>query len=144
MIRGLCVVVAVLVALGTTGSAARQQATGDVAGSYLCEGTNPDGMTYRGTVEVTQDGDVWDLHWTFEPMGSAMGIGILHGSVLAVIYQTDAGLVGVAAYTSERQGTTLRLVGRWAMPGFNRVGRETLTRSAPGSRAELTGVRQRV
>ena len=132
----------VLVATALHGDAtARQEALGGV---YLVEGMNPDGVAYTGVVELTATGAQWHLAWTFEPAGTAIGFGVLQGDVLAVIFQTDGGLIGLAAYAVERSTTPMRLRASWIVPGAADVMTETLVKTVVRDPALLRGPRQGV
>lgn len=113
----------------------------DLPGVYLCAGTNPDGQPYEAVVEIAQEGEVWALRWTFEPHGQAVGVGVLRGETLAVIYQTESGVIGLVAYTLERDGPELRLVWQWTVPGLPRLLTETLTKTSVRNPALLRGPR---
>ena len=56
MARKVCAVVALVVALGTVGSA--QSPAVDLAGAYRVDGTNADGTTYRATVTIAANGEI--------------------------------------------------------------------------------------
>lgn len=102
-----------------------------IAGHYGCEGINPDGSTYKGQVEIVAQGDLWSLRWDFGNGASGAGIGLLDAEgILSVIFQTSEGAIGLASYRVEREGSsTVRLVGRWTVPGdpAGRVLTEVLT-----------------
>lgn len=116
--------VAVLVVLAT---GVRAQPPADLVGVYQLEGANPDGTTYNGFVEMSVSGDVWALRWHFPPTGESVGLGMLNGDVLSVIFQTDAGAVGLATFTVNRTDGIV-LSGSWLAPGAPMLGRETLTK----------------
>lgn len=99
---------------------------GDLTGVYACEGVRPDGVVYRGMVEIVRHADTYRIRWFLPPREQHFGLGIVSGNVLAVSYFGD--LLGVVAYHINHDGGTTRLVGRWtaaAAPG--RVFTETLT-----------------
>lgn len=127
------------VALTLCLTVAPQAQVSDLAGVYVCEGTNGDSDTYRGTVEVQTHGDTWHLAWAFEGGETGEGVGVLEGAVLAVIFRTSSGAIGVAAYRVERTGDGLKLVGRWTMPGAPILATETLTRTRVQTPAQLRG-----
>lgn len=105
----------IAVALLVTAPAHAQQT---IAGRYAVEGSNPDGSTYKGQVEIAAQGDVWNLQWTFG-QGGSIGVGLLDGggTILSVIFQTSEGTIGLASYRVERNGPSVRLIGRWTVPG---------------------------
>ena len=97
----------------------------DITGQYNCEGANPDGQTYRGTVEIARKGDAYNLKWTFKSGKTYQGVGLLAGNVLAV--GCDGAATGVVVvYRVEKDG---KLVGRWSVAdGDDKVYTETLTK----------------
>jgi hypothetical protein len=100
----------------------------DVSGLYACNGTAPDGQTYRGSVDIFRHDDTYQLLWRFSPDEQYLGLGVVTGDVLAVTY--FAGGPGVVAYRIEQDAKTLRLAGEWTVPlADGRVFRETLTRT---------------
>jgi hypothetical protein len=104
--------------------------TGDLTGVYACEGVRPDGVVYRGIVEIVRHADTYRIRWFLPPREQHFGLGIVSGNVLAVSYFGD--LLGVVVYRINHDGDTTRLVGRWtaaAAPG--RVFTETLTAVPP-------------
>ena len=115
----------------------------DLAGIYLCDGTNPDPSKppYAGAVEITAHDDVWALHWVFDRGEEGLGYGILDGDVLSVIFQTGGG-IGWAAYRVQRDGPALKLIGRWGVPGGPGVlTTETLTRTSAKTLEDVRGPR---
>lgn len=95
----------------------------DLTGKYKCEGKNPQGGTYTGTVEIKKKGDVYYLSWAIGPAETYEGIGLLEGDVLAVSYTG-----GVVAYKVEKGP---KLVGRWTLSegaDKGKVFTETLTK----------------
>jgi hypothetical protein len=91
----------------------------DITGDYKCEGTNPEGKTYRGTVEITKKGDAYLLKWTLNAGDTYAGVGILEGDVLGVSYPG-----GVIVYRVTKGG---KLVGKWALAeGKGKAYAETL------------------
>jgi hypothetical protein len=95
----------------------------DITGKYNCEGTNPVGQTYRGTVEITKKGDIYYLKWALNTGDTEKGVGLLEGNVLAVSYYGGT-TSGVVVYRVEKDG---KLVGRWTIAdGNGKVYTETL------------------
>src|SRR5262245_14578059 len=84
----------------------------NIVGNYKCEGTNPDGQVYKGTVQIKKDGDAYAVTWAIGQGDNYKGIGILEGNVLAVSYY--GGITGVVVYRVEKGG---KLVGKWALVG---------------------------
>lgn len=106
------------------------QASTLLAGTYVCEGTNDDGSRYRGTVEVTAQGETWAISWRLEPADpsavSQVGVGLLDGPVLSVIFQDPEHNIGLAQYVIARD----EVRGRWLIPGGTSVLPETWRRQA--------------
>jgi hypothetical protein len=102
-------------------------ATGDLNGTYLCEGVRPDGAAYKGTVRIVRHDGAYQLIWNVGREEEYLGIGILTGEVLSVSY--FGGSPGVVAYRVERSDKGSRLVGQWTVAAARgRVFGETLTR----------------
>jgi hypothetical protein len=92
----------------------------DIAGKYTCEGTNPQGQTYKGTVEITKVGDTYKLVWAIGNAETWDGVGILEGDVLAVSFAS-----GVVVYKVEKG----KMTGKWTVKEANgKVFSETLTK----------------
>jgi hypothetical protein len=99
-----------------------------LGGVYACEGTNPDGRSYHGTVVITRHGDTVQVGWMARTGLAAVGFGIVRDGVLAVSFYGAA--PGVAAYRIDGE----RLVGQWTQPGANGlVFFETLTKLRSGT-----------
>src|SRR2546423_1314093 len=66
-----------------------------VAGTYGCEGVNPDGKAYKGTVEIKKNGATYNLAWSLDSGESYEGVGVLNGNILSVSWKAgnSAGLV---------------------------------------------------
>lgn len=108
-------------------------AADDVGGVYQLEGRNPDGTTYAGIVAITARGPVWDVWWD-DGGKDSVGVGLLTGNVLSVVYRvTDVprGPFGLVSYEVGRRDGRRRLVGRWVLPLHALVGAETLTEMDP-------------
>ena len=114
---------------------AHQTLATDITGAYVCDGRNPDGSPYSGTVEIRAEGAVYQLAWTFNGGGSAIGVGLRADAVLSVIYQTSDGVIGLSSYRITKAGPTVRLVGTWTIPGGTPVvSTETMTKGKPQER----------
>ena len=113
-----------LASLGNLTATLIAQAQPDLNGVYRCEGTNPDGSPYAGSVQITQEGEAWLLSWEFEHSGEGVGIGLWNAPVLSVIFRTSDGTIGLSSYVL----TDGRLVGKWTVPGAGKVFTETLTK----------------
>jgi hypothetical protein len=110
-----------LLALTCTLAAA---AFGDVVGDYAGEGTNPGGQgSYTCEVKINRTGDVYAVQWFFDGALGYEGVGIVKDGLFCVGYVSDQGY-GVVVY--EVKGSTLE--GIWTTPGFDGLGRETLTK----------------
>ena len=130
----MCLGVTLTVLLAWPGRAVAQ-APPDLTGLYRCEGINPDGSPYAGRVQITAEGKTWVLSWEFEHGGSGIGLGLWQAGVLAVIFKTNDGTLGVTAYVL----TDGRLVGKWTVPGAGKVFTETLTNTASRVAAPAPG-----
>jgi hypothetical protein len=92
----------------------------DITGKYRCEGTNAEGKTYTGTVEITKVGDTYKVAWTLGSGESYEGVGILEGDVLGVSFGG-----GVVVYKVEKG----KMSGKWTVPDAKgKVFTETLTK----------------
>jgi hypothetical protein len=99
----------------------------DLNGTYLCEGTRPDGAEYKGIVRIVRHNGAYQLVWNVGREEQHLGIGILNGDVLAVSYY--GGVPGVVAYRIEQAEKGSRLVGQWTVANAGgQVFGETLTR----------------
>ena len=56
----------------------------DVAGHYNIVGTNPNGATYKGTLEVITRGDVYQFRWNAGTQYD--GVGVQNGKIVAVAF----------------------------------------------------------
>ena len=126
----LGVVLVVLVFSGDIGSGAAPDSPPDLAGTYRCDGMNPDGTSYQGVVEIRKLRDTFRVTWKMDD-GSVIGVGIFSGGVFAVSY--FGGAPAVVVYKVDGN----RLVGEWTMGGIEgAIYTETLTKtaSAPSQR----------
>jgi hypothetical protein len=104
----------------------------DIAGKYNITGTNPDGGSYKGTMEVITRGDVYQFRWD---AGSQYdGVGVQNGNIVAVAYTTGSNGkgCGVVDYDIQGDGT---LDGKWGYWGTNEMGTETAMRTGGSSLA---------
>jgi hypothetical protein len=101
-------------------TARRLTDSGEPAGSYSVSGTNPDGTTYSGSLEIEAAGDAHRLAW--EAGGTSVGQGIVMENMLGSSYGGDA--CGVAVYNVN--GNTLD--GQWTTYGSEFVGTERAVR----------------
>src|SRR5262252_2382652 len=69
-------------------STTNRAAAPDIDGKYNITGTNPDGGSYKGTLEVITRGDVYQFRWNAGTQYD--GVGIQNGNIVAVAYTTGA------------------------------------------------------
>ena len=90
-------------------------------GVYEVEGTNPNGTTYTGALQLrATPAGTWEALWAVGEL-RIPGIGIIHAGVLSVAYLVD-GRPGVASYEVRADG---KLSGAWSMG--TGMGTEVLT-----------------
>jgi hypothetical protein len=122
-------VVLVIFALVGPAYAGEQAAEKSLAGVYSCEGTNPDGRTYAGIVEIVRIKDTYLVRWTMPNDSQVVGVGILSGDVLSVSYY--GGTPSLVVYSVAESG---QLQGKWTAGGAEgMVFTETLTRMPEGA-----------
>ena len=97
-----------------------------LAGTYDCQGVEPDGTPYRGVVMIVPNRGTYDVVWVFASGQQYAGLGVVNGDVLAVSYFTNR--PGVVAYKVEQTERGPRLKGQWTVVGAGAVFHETLTR----------------
>lgn len=126
----------VLLAGGGLGFLSPMQAQSrlDLSGTYRVDGKNQDGSAYTGSVEIAQSGsEQLSFRWSFPRRNGDVqvniGLGLLQGDAVAVVYQAEQGdgAIGLATYRIERT-PLLKLIGRWMIPGENIVSDEVLTK----------------
>ena len=121
----------------TTNSSTERAPAPDIDGKYNITGTNPDGGSYKGTLEVITHGDVYQFRWNAGTQYD--GVGIQNGNIVAVAYTTGANGqgCGVVDYDIQRDGS---LEGKWGYWGTNEAGTENATRiSGSGLAGEYDG-----
>ena len=108
-------------------------------GAYTTIGRDADGKPFAGTVEIrsTNDAAVFLVQWDAAPNGS-VGVGILDGAVLAVIFQTEGGAIGLGSYHIDGN----QIIGRWLFPGEPGLHVETLTKQDPAKTHGATATHQ--
>lgn|SRR5688500_3520439 len=116
-------IIALLLLLVVAGAVtgAQPPPAADLAGSYLCEGTNSDGSVYQGVVTIVRRADAYYVLWELQPGITAFGVGLREGDTLGVSYYGPN--TGVIVYRIDGD----RLIGRWTVPGAERLAAETLT-----------------
>ena len=97
----------------------------DIAGLYNCEGTNPNGTTYRSVVEIIKNDQTYRVTWTMGERNASIGIGIVRDGLLAVSYYANGNL-GVIVYRIKKGP---QLAGEWTVLGADdELFPETLTK----------------
>jgi hypothetical protein len=142
MVRAILLGIVLVGLVGPTPSTAQQSSEKDFTGVYSCEGTNPDGKSYVGLVEILKVQGTYLVRWTMPNDTQVMGVGIFSENVLAVSY--FGGSPAVVVYSTNTDG---RLDGKWTMGGAEGfIFKETLTKMsnrkpsaapAPAPRREL-------
>jgi hypothetical protein len=110
-------VIALALSMGV-GSASAQT----VGGSYNVHGTNPNGSTYGGTVQITPTGSSCRITWQTGSTSSS-GICMLANKAFAASYILQ-GQQGLVVYELQSDGS---LKGWWTIAGQTGVGTENLT-----------------
>ncbi len=110
----------------TTSSDSSPAKAPEIAGKYNVVGSNPDGGSYKGTLEVIAHGDVYQFRWDAGTQYD--GIGVTNGNVVAVAFANGANGkgCGVVDYEIASDGA---LRGRWGYWGVNEAGTENATRT---------------
>ena len=121
------IVLGLVVLSGAAGTLAAPDPPPDLAGTYRCNGVNPDGSAYEAVVEITKRDGTFRVEWIMDG-GVVTGVGIYSGGVFAASY--FGGAPAVVVYKVEGE----RLTGEWTMGGIEgAVYTETLTKMPPGS-----------
>ena len=130
MVRAILVGVVLVGLAGPIGIKADETSEKDFTGVYSCEGTNPDGRSYIGVVEILKVEGTYLVRWTMPNDTQVMGVGIFSSGVLAVSY--FGGAPALVVYSTTTDG---RLDGKWTMGGAEGLTfTETLTKMAEGQR----------
>ena len=99
----------------------------DFSGKYLADGQSNGGRAYRAMVEVTREGDVYQVVWVMGPNEGYMGVGMTEGNALCVGWSIGE-VPGVVVYKADPKPDSKKLVGRWTAPGSRgQTYTETLT-----------------
>jgi hypothetical protein len=127
-------VLACLVIFGVAGQVCAApeptSAGSDLVGTYSCAGTNPDGGTYEGIVDIVKMKDTYLVRWTMQDDTQVVGVGIFAGGMLSVSY--FGGTPSVVVYSIGENG---RLDGQWTAGGAEgAIFKETLTKMPEGTR----------
>lgn len=99
----------------------------DIAGKYNVVGGNPNGTGYKGTLEVTARGDVFQFRWDAGTQYD--GVGVANANFVAVAFASGANGkgCGVIDYNIQDDGA---LDGKWGYWGVNEAGTEKATRTS--------------
>ena len=104
----------------------------DLAGTYHCQGTNPNGSVYRGTVKIKRAGEAYKITWILSGQKHS-GIGLYTSGVFSSTwtYNNDARQHGITSYKCLPNG---QLQGKWISIRGGTVNKETLTPVGPNHR----------
>lgn len=128
MVRAILLGVVLVTLAGPIGIRAEETSEKDFTGVYSCEGTNPDGRSYIGVVEILKVEGTYLVRWTMPNDTQVMGVGIFSHDVLAVSY--FGGSPALVVYSTTTDG---RLDGKWTMGGAEGLTfTETLTKMPEG------------
>jgi hypothetical protein len=99
----------------------------DIAGNYNVVGSNPNGGSYKGTLEVITRGDVYQFRWNAGTQYD--GVGVQNGKIVAVAFANgpNGKGCGVVDYDIAGDGS---LNGKWGYWGTNEAGTESATRNS--------------
>lgn len=104
----------------------------ELTGTYHCEGKNPVGKPYEGTVEIVMQGPIAQLRWTFPNDDEhSYGIGFIDNGklIVSVFGPTTAPTVAIYAVSTS---APLTLSGTWATMIGPALYEETLTKLPAG------------
>ncbi|SRR5262245_5633345 len=128
MIKAVLVGLVTLALAGPSFAAPDKAPESSIVGTYSCEGTNPDGGTYSGIVQIVKHGDSYLVRWTMPDESKVLGIGILNGATLSVSYY--GGTPSIVVYSIENG----KLSGTWTAVGAEgELFTETLTKIPEGA-----------
>ena len=98
---------------------------GDIAGTYKCRGTNPNGSVYTGLVTIKRAGEAYIITWNLSGQ-KHRGVGLYESGVFSSTwtYNNDARQSGMTTYKCLPDG---QLKGRWISARGGAVNTETLT-----------------
>lgn len=99
----------------------------NIAGKYNVTGANPDGATYKGTLEIIARRDVYQFRWNAGTQYD--GVGVANANVVAVAFATGANGKGCGVVDYNIQGDG-GLDGKWGYWGTNEAGTEKATRTS--------------
>jgi hypothetical protein len=128
MVKAVLVGLVTLALAGPAFAAPDKAPESNLVGIYSCEGTNPDGKTYAGIVQIIKHGDSYLVRWTMPDESQVLGIGILNGGTLSVSYY--GGTPSIVVYAIENG----KLTGTWTAVGADgELFTETLTKMPEGA-----------
>lgn len=84
-----------------------------IGGTYNVSGTNPDGSTYTGSMEIAGQGTVADVYWVFAGGAEVAGTAIWAQDSLLIAYPAENCILAV--YLVSEDGNALE--GYWVPPG---------------------------
>lgn len=98
----------------------------DITGKYNVAGSNPNGTTYKGTLEIFSRGDVYQFRWDAGTQYD--GVGVANANVVAVAFASGANGkgCGVIDFNIQDDGA---LDGKWGYWGVSQAGTEKATRT---------------
>jgi hypothetical protein len=129
MVKAVLVGLVTLACIGPAYAAPDKAPESTLVGTYACEGTNPDGKTYSGIVEIIKHHDAYLVRWTMPDNTQVVGIGILNGGMLSVSY--FGGTPSLVVYSVVENG---KLHGTWTAVGADgELFTETLTKMPEGA-----------
>ena len=129
MVKAALVGLVTIALLGSAYAAPDKTPERDLVGTYACEGTNPDGASYTGIVDIIKHHDAYLIRWTMPDDSQVLGIGILSAGVLSVSY--FGGTPSVVVYSIAENG---KLNGTWTAVGAEgELFTETLTKMPEGA-----------
>jgi hypothetical protein len=131
MVRAVLTCLVIFGVVGQVCAAPEPTSAGsDLVGTYSCAGTNPDGATYEGIVDIVKMKDTYLVRWTMQDDSQVVGVGIFAGGMLSVSY--FGGTPSVVVYSIGENG---RLDGQWTAGGAEgAIFKETLTKLPEGTR----------
>ncbi|HKP46812.1 MAG TPA: hypothetical protein VJT50_09445 [Pyrinomonadaceae bacterium] len=99
----------------------------DITGEYSVNGTNDNGTSYKGDLEVIKHGSVYEFRWNTDKQYG--GVGVQNGNVVAVAFAsgTTGKGCGVVSYRLQSDGV---LDGKWGYWGVDESGTERAERTS--------------
>jgi hypothetical protein len=138
LVRAALVGLVTIALIGPVHAAQGQSPENKIEGAYTCEGTNPDGTSYAGVVEIVKHKDTYLVRWTMPDESQVLGVGIYSGNQLSVSYY--GGTPALVVYSLAENG---QLKGQWTAGGAEgSIFRETLTRLPEGTAAPKPAKRE--